>query len=287
LGLKLSRRTVLASALAAPFVLRGGLVRADLLKGNSSQFFEVKGVRLSVLLHVPDGPVERLLIVFHGSGRDADTARRDAMPLGEAGRCLIAAPYFDEARFPEAKYQNGGIGPDPVGKRTVDLIEPLAGAICEQHGADLPYYVIGHSAGGQFLQKLAAFAPSNAKVIVAANPGVQLFPRDDENYPYGYGKLRSKGGTDAGLQRYLAAPLVFYQGSADTRREKGLAMHATADRQGRTRYERGLRCFAFGGDLAQSNGWPFKWKIYEVPGVGHTSKGMYAHRNAVTALFGV
>jgi poly(3-hydroxybutyrate) depolymerase len=276
----------LASTLAAPFVLRAAFARAALSTGDSSQFFDVKGVQLNVLVHVPDTPVERLLIVFHGSGRDADTARRDAMPLGAAGRCLIVAPYFDEARFPEAKYQNGGIGVDPVGKRTIDLVEPLAEAICAAHGASLPYYLIGHSAGGQFVQKVAAFEPGKAKVIVAANPGVQLVPRDDENYPYGYGKLRSRGGTEAGLQRYLAAPLVFYQGTADTRREKGLAMHATADRQGLTRYERGLKCFAYGRQLAEANGWPFKWKIYEVPSVGHSSKGMYAHRNAVNALFG-
>jgi poly(3-hydroxybutyrate) depolymerase len=275
----------LTSALAAPFVLRAGLAHARLPAGDSSQFFDINGVRLQVLFSVPETPAERLLLVFHGSQRQPDSARRDAMPIGAAGRCIIAAPYFDLARFPEAKYQFGGVGPDPVGKRTIDLIEPLAEAICATHGASLPYYLIGHSAGGQFLQKLAAFIPGPAKAIVAANPGEHLFPTVEENYPFGYGKLRVRGGTEAGMQRYLAAPLVFLQGTADTKREKGLPMSAAADRQGMTRYERGLKCFAFGRQLAEANGWPFKWRIYDVPSVGHSAKGMYAHRNAATALF--
>ncbi len=53
----------------------------------------------------------------------------------------------------------------------------------------MPYYLIGHSAGGQFLARTSAFVDTGAARIVAANPGTHLFPVKDAEYPLGFGKL--------------------------------------------------------------------------------------------------
>ncbi|GAA0554326.1 hypothetical protein FHS83_001729 [Rhizomicrobium palustre] len=49
------------------------------------------------------------LLVFHGVDRNADTYRDDAEPLADRF-CLIAvAPLFDKQRFPNWRYQHGGV----------------------------------------------------------------------------------------------------------------------------------------------------------------------------------
>jgi len=89
---------------------------------------------------------------------------------------FVVAPRFAPPRFTVPFYQRGGVAPDgvfvPPGKRTVDLVAPLvswAEGACERRG--LPHALIGHSAGGQFLSRVAAFAPTAAKRLVIANAG--------------------------------------------------------------------------------------------------------------------
>ena len=283
--LRLPRRSVLVSILAAPMLVHSRSSLAALPPGKSDQRLAVNGTELFVFFYMPAGGAEKLLVTCHGSERHPSTQVDAALSLAEATRSLIVAPYFDTKRFPESAYQWGGLNRG-VGHRTVDLIQPLVDQVRERAGAALPCYMIGHSAGGQFLQKVAAFASGDAREIVAANPGAQLMPSANEPYPYGYKTLRSRGGTEAGLQRYLAARLTLYQGTADTRQDEGFPRGEYAERQGASRYARGLNCFAAGKKFAEVKGWEFGWRLIEASGIGHSSKGMYTHHNAVNAVFG-
>ena len=86
-----------------------------------------------------------------------------------------------------------------------------------QEGRPLAYSLLGHSAGGQFLERLAAFVPTQAKRIVVANPGSYVFPSLDVAAPYGLGKVYAGAEGEAQLRRYLEQPLTIYLGEADTR----------------------------------------------------------------------
>ena len=86
-----------------------------------------------------------------------------------------------------------------------------------QEGRPLAYSLIGHSAGGQFLDRLAAFVPTEARRIVVANPGSYVFPSLDIDAPYGLGKVYSGADGEAQLRRYLQQPLTIYLGEGDTR----------------------------------------------------------------------
>ena len=79
----------------------------------------------------------------------------------------------------------------------------------------LPYYLIGHSAGEQLLVRLAAFLPTEAGRIVAANPGSHLFPTRERDFGYGFGALPEDLSSDDVLRRYLAAPLTLYLGPGE------------------------------------------------------------------------
>lgn len=56
-----------------------------------------------------------------------------------------------------------------------------------------------------------------------------------------------------------------------------------AKAQGATRHERGLNAFKVARALAQTRGWPFNWRLVEVPGMGHRAKKMLV-RNGETKV---
>jgi pimeloyl-ACP methyl ester carboxylesterase len=154
-----------------------------------------------------------LLIVMHGMLRDAELYCSHAVPLADRYHLLVAAPYFDTNRFPPAAYNLGGVVRhqtlQPRESWTYQWILETVKAIREREGNPaLPYYLIGHSAGAQFVMRYAAFMPPGAERIVAANPGSDLFPRTDWKFGYGFGGLPPELGDEAALQRYLAAPLT-------------------------------------------------------------------------------
>lgn len=250
----------------------------------------VRGVKLDVFTYKPatyqDGP---LIVVFHGIQRNADTYRDNAKVLGDRFGALIAAPRFDTNRFPSEAYQRGGVTKagvvQPREEWTFSLVPQIVDEVRRAAGrTDLPHYLIGHSAGGQFLGRMAAFTDTGARRIIAANPGAHIFPTRDADFPYGFGKLPDELGNDAALKRYLAQPLTLFQGTADTG-ESNLDKSAPAMRQGATRIERGRENFRRAQELAKAKGWPCNWTLVEAPGIGHDSAKMFGHANAEAALF--
>jgi hypothetical protein len=143
--------------------------------------------------------------------------------------------------------------------------------------------MLGHSAGGQFLSRVAAFVPTEARRIVIANPSTYVFPDLTTPAPYAFGGVYSAGAGESELRRYLSLPLTIYLGQEDTGDEdRSDTPEAVA--QGATRYERGHNVYQAGRDLAQSRGWAFNWRLVELPGVGHSARKMFAAPQAVVAL---
>jgi pimeloyl-ACP methyl ester carboxylesterase len=150
----------------------------------------------------------------------------------------------------------------------------------------LPYYLIGHSGGGQFLTRLAGFVPTEAKRVVAANPGTHLFATRDLPYPYGFGKLPDDAGGDEALRRYLAQPLTIYLGTEDTVQDPNFPKGELPAKQGDSRLARGRNAFRMAERLAAEKGWPFRWRLVEATGIGHDHEGMFNHAACEQALFG-
>jgi hypothetical protein len=152
-----------------------------------------------------------------------------------------------------------------------------------QEGRPLAYSLLGHSAGAQFLDRLAAFVPTEARRIVVANPGSYVVPSLDIAAPYGLGMVYAPAEGDAQLRRYLSQPLTIYLGEGDTRdddRDESPAALA----EGASRYQRGLNVFNAARALAQGRGWTLNWRLVELPGVGHSGRKMFAAPQASEAL---
>lgn len=235
---------------------------------------------------------KRMILVHHGVLRNADEYRDHAIVLGDRFDALIVAPRFDKERFPSEKYQRGGIlngdgSAAAPGEWTYAYIPKIAAAIRAREGKPtLPFWIIGHSAGGQFAMRMSAFQDTGAERIVAANPGTDLFPTRDLSFGWGFGGLPEELSNDERLRRYLAAPLTLYLGTADDHPDEDLDTSETSMQQGPGRLQRGRAAFALGEQVAREHGWSFGWRKVEAEGVPHDHEKMFAHPSCAEALFG-
>ena len=266
----------------------GAAANASIPAGIGQQTADLQGVSLEAFTYRPAGcVVSGALLVFHGLQRNAEAYREYAIPLGQRFCLLVVAPRFDEARFPTWRYQRGGIVHDgsvqPAENWTVNLVPRLVSWVRhEENRGNLPYTLIGHSAGAQFLSRVAAFAEDEATQTIIANPSTWVRPSLDIDAPYGFGGIGRVQG-EAALRRYLAAKVTVLLGQEDIG-SRNLATREEAEAQGNTRFERGQTVFREAADAARLNGWAFSWHLAVVPGVGHDARTMFRSDQAFDAL---
>jgi len=175
--------------------------------GSSERRLSLADARLTVFTYRPACRDPSLLLVFHGQGHNAADYRDWARPLADKHCMLVVAPRFSKSQFPRWRYQHGGIARDGEVQDPREwsgrLIPELAERIQQLEGRKMPYSLIGHSAGGQFLSRLAAFTPTQARRIVIANPGTHVLPDPKIEAPYGFGGVYASNDVDKELRRYL------------------------------------------------------------------------------------
>jgi hypothetical protein len=189
--------------------------------GTGRQMVDLHGTRLEVFSYRPQCADPSLLLVFHGAQRDADDYADYARPLADRLCTLVLAPRFDRKRFPSWRYQRGGIVDDDgavqnprdfTGRLVLDLVDWAR----HQEARPLTYSLIAHSGGAQFLDRLVAFVPNEAKRVVIANPGTYVLPSLTVDAPYGLGKVYSGAAGEEALRRYLQQPLTIFMGGKRT-----------------------------------------------------------------------
>jgi poly(3-hydroxybutyrate) depolymerase len=267
---------------------------APIPTGRSQAELSYRGTPLTVFTYKPEGYTDGpLLVVFHGVVRNAAEYRDFAITMADRFKVLLVAPLLDERRFPEEEwYQRGGVlGADGKATPKQEWMFNVVGAVVAETRARekkpaLPYYLIGHSAGAQFLVRLAAYMPGEAKRIVAGNPGSLLFPNREHEFGYGLGGLPPELSDDAMLQRYFAAPLTLYLGTADVTPRRRFDASPAGMKQGPHRLARNRTCFALAEAMAKAHGWTFNWRKVETKGIEHEAAKMFAAKEVEDALFG-
>jgi hypothetical protein len=249
--------------------------------GASEHSAELLGTRLNVFTYRPESTPRRVLVVFHGLNRDAGPYRDNARSLADRIGAIVVSPEFDAERFSTDLYQRGGVAPHgafvPPGQRTVDMIAPLVAWARQASGQPaLPHALVGHSAGGQFLSRIAAFAATDAAHVVIANPSTWVLPSTQDAVPYGFGGTPEP---DKALRAYLELPITALLGTDDIGTHN-LSSEPEAVAQGVNRLERGRNIFAKAQAAARERGWRFGWRLVEVPGVGHNAAEMFGSSQA-------
>jgi pimeloyl-ACP methyl ester carboxylesterase len=222
------------------------------------------------------GPI---LIVMPGAGRDGKSPRDTWVPYAEKYSSLVIVPEFSLQYYPRDTWYNLGNTYDdvnwvPKANWTYTAVEHLFDRVREKSGAKQETYLLfGHSAGGQFVQRMVTLLPeARYSRAVAANPGVYLLPVYTLAYPFG---LKDSPVYESNLPAVFARKLIIMSGGNDNDPNAGgLANFPEAEAQGSTRFERAKFYFATAQSEAQRRGVPLNWEYHVVPGVGHDEAGM-------------
>ena len=236
------------------------------------------GRPLTVWYHRPRGLSDTAPIVFvmHGVKRDADNYRDNWTAAAERFGFLLLCPEFTRSDYPHRRaYQLGNLVDGagellPKAGWTFGVIERLFDLVKETTAnASERYHIYGHSAGGQFVHRLALFLPeARYATAVAANTGWYTMPTlGGRKFPYG---LRGSPGTQETLKRALGNHLVVLLGEQDTDAEDPfLRQSKRARRQGKNRFERGQAFYSAARDEAARLGVTLNWMLETVPGAAH------------------
>lgn len=229
-----------------------------------------------------------LLIAIHGLERNAGTARDNWVEAAERYGLLIAAPHFDTDRFPTRLFQQGGVRDEADPARWVygSIERFFDRLLASGRVAGTGYVLFGHSAGAQFVHRMALLVPTaRFSTAISANAGYYTLPLRAEAsgfaYPY---SLVGTPATDASLAAAFAKPLLLMLGEKDDDSAHPQLNHSRgAEAQGPNRLARGRHFMAVAATEAARLKVDSPWREIVVPGVGHESRRMAAA--AASALF--
>lgn len=222
-----------------------------------------------------------ILIALHGYKRNAETYRDDWAEHAERLGALLLSPEFSQAAFPGPRaYEVGNMRTMdrrsylPRERWSYGLIERLFDHVRTATGSERQgYWLYGHSAGGQFVHRLALFQ-ENARfdVAIAANAGAYTLARPGERFPYGLDRIPD---LESVQEQGFTRPLVVMVGEKDINTANAMLLRSEeAMRQGPHRHARGVFFFEDGQAEAARMKLPFRWRLVSVPDVGHSNRGM-------------
>jgi poly(3-hydroxybutyrate) depolymerase len=225
-----------------------------------------------------------MVFVMAGMKRDASNYRAYWESPADRYGFIVIAPEF--LLWPKAALYNlGDVTEQPDREKwAFSVIEHL---FDEMRDGQKDYRIFGHSAGAQFVQRMALFVPDNrAAVMVAANPGWYTMPewrKDKGADPFPYSLVNARVG-EAELRQALAKRLILMVGEKDIDPDdENLARSAGAMKQGEMRVERGENFFKSATAAANELGVKLGWELVEVPDVAHDGQSM--SRAAAEALY--
>jgi len=281
------------------------------------------------LLTITNSVITRAIIMIHGGYRIPEEYYAPILVALMADpdlaaywrrRTLVVAPHFQERsdaadgeHWWRGDWREGG---ESDGVSSYTVVDTLVARLRNGTFPNLKWIVItGHSAGGQFTQRYAAFTdidlqpfPNSAFVkFVPANPSSYVYlneyRRDGSNTntwilppqdcPSGDRYNEWKYGLD-GLYGYTAVrgaefartqlprrKIELLAGTADVVADDGFDTDCAGMLQGATRYERALNFQAFMDRFYPTN----QCRLTAVPGVGHSGPGMFSSPQARSAFF--
>ena len=228
-----------------------------------------------------------IVIVMHGVKRNAYDYIGHWELAADRHNFIVLAPEFNARAWPRAAaYDLGDVEgqPDPE-KWAFAAVEHL---FDEVRDGQAGYALFGHSAGGQFVHRMAMFRPDHrATTMVAANPGWYTMPewrKDKAKAAFPYSLVGSPAG-EAQLRKALQRRMLVLVGEKDSEPDaENLNQSAGAKLQGEGRLDRGENFFKAATSAATELGVPLAWELHEIPATAHDAAAM--SRIASDLLFG-
>jgi hypothetical protein len=215
----------------------------------------------------------QVMFVMHGTDRNAMDYLDAWKDFANANNYLIVAPAFLEVVKDESfDYQEGNVwDQNHVWNNKEDwafmAVERIFGELVSNNAlvAD-SFLIFGHSAGAQFVHRMVLFMPeSRIKMAFAANAGWYTFPNYEEKFPYG---LMNTSIKDQTLSMAFQKKLFVLLGEEDKAKDH-LRQTENANKQGKTRIERGSTFFKCSGRKATAIQSVFNWERMVIKHAAH------------------
>jgi hypothetical protein len=251
---------------------------------NSLPYFDPAFPTQRLVLHaarpVHWQPEQPVVLVHHGVGRNGRDYRDYWLAHVDAGAFLAIAIEFPEDSFPEYLWYNFGNlhskdgQPNPREEWTFGIGPRLFDALQQQGITTAPHYgLFGHSAGGQYVHRMLSFGyRDHVGIAISANAGTYAMPDLTVDWPWGLGATEV---TETDLPELLQLPLTIMAGTEDTKTTgRFFPKGPKSLRQGPHRHARAHVYHDMGQAAAVRLGVPFRWRLLDVPGVGHDGRRM-------------
>ena len=216
-----------------------------------------------------------LVFVMHDAKRDAQLYRDEWAAYAEHAGFLLIVPEFSHKYYPGIReYNEGNLfdkmgNPIPENDRAFTVIEHLFDFVKEvTQNWNLSYDIYGHSAGGQFVQRMILFkTDARIRTAIAANPGAYAMASFSEKYPYG---IRNSGVIPEELRAAFKRKFILLLGEKDMVADDACPASSSEVRaQGDTCFERGMNFYASAKHEASRLGMIFSWQLKILPGAAH------------------
>lgn len=251
-------------------------------------------------VYVPDKTPKNILVIAHGmlSKKDkaSDVAKKYIsrwVKYADKHGVLLIAPVFDTPRF-------GNLGGGFGGYRNLfgkyisadDFVNNLVSRYSSQTSTGSKrFYLYGHSAGGQFVNRYVVTHPNKIINAVISAAGRYSYPTTSSKWPYGAGSVsknlqwedgsKNRVSITKSLRNYaLAASKVsIVIGSKDIKSQPKRPAHS-----GNTRIEIANSWARSMNQNAKSYGLNGVVKVNVIQGIGHSSSELTPY--CANALFG-
>jgi pimeloyl-ACP methyl ester carboxylesterase len=329
LGLGGPTGTSAGTSVGAPRLAKAALPASCGGKGNrcQEQVALPGGSTLTVFRNVPlsgSATVTHALVVVHGAGRDPVATFTGMMTAtakaGVSDSTMVVAPWFKtngdhpgkrEASWTDDGWKQGDAAVRPAGLSSFTVMDDLLTTLASKSRFPKLNWitVVGHSAGGQFVQRYAVFGlasnrlPGVAFNYVAANPSSYVYfgparpsgtgfviptkgsCKDYDTYKYGMvgrqGYVAALTPQQA-LANYAGRRVTILNGGADTFDNGDLDTRCGAMLEGTNREVRGANYLDYMHQLAPGAA----HDRIVVPGVDHNHYALFESPLAAPVLFG-
>ena len=229
-----------------------------------------------------------ILFLLPGEKRNAYDYLAFWDTTADRNNLILVAPEFSKERWPKAAAYNLGDVAEQKANREKWAYSAIEHIFDEIRDGQKDYMIFGHSAGGQFVQRMAFLRPDNrASVMLIANPGWYLMPewrKDKIPVTYPYSLVESPAG-EAEVRQALSKKVFLLVGENDAEPDaENLNAGAASRKQGDSRMDRGENFYKAMTAASQELGVKLGWQLIEVPEASQDANAL--SRAAADALFG-
>ncbi len=219
-----------------------------------------------------DDPRLPLVVAVHGIARKSRETLGFFADQASARGYGVLAPFFDEVRFDDFQRMGRRGRGERADLALLDTIDRLSGGTAGSgQAAARRVFLVGYSAGAQFVHRFMMAHPERVLGAVCLAAGWYTLPDPRRAYPLGMRTDGSLPGVRFEPSRFLRIPTLVAVGSADTEQDEGLRLSKRVVRtQGTHRVERAHRWTEAMTEAAHGRSMPSRVRCQDLAGAGHS-----------------